>query len=89
MRKRIIGALLLISTISSSLQAKDIVDTAVEAGAFKTLVAAVQAAGLVDALKADGQITVFAPLMTRSKSFLLEPSKLCSNQKTKGSLLLS
>ena len=40
---------------------KDIVDTAVAAGSFNTLVAAVQAAGLVDALKADGPITVFAP----------------------------
>lgn len=39
----------------------DIVDTAVAAGDFKTLVAAVQAAGLVDALKADGPFTVFAP----------------------------
>ena len=40
---------------------KDIVDTAVSAGTFDTLVAAVQAAGLVDALKADGPLTVFAP----------------------------
>jgi len=39
----------------------DIVDTAVAAGSFKTLVAAVQAAGLVDALKGDGPLTVFAP----------------------------
>lgn len=42
-------------------QSKDIVDTAVAAGDFNTLVAAVQAAGLVDALKADGPLTVFAP----------------------------
>ena len=40
---------------------KDIVDTAVEAGSFETLVAAVQAAGLVDTLKGDGPFTVFAP----------------------------
>jgi transforming growth factor-beta-induced protein len=40
---------------------KDIVDTALEAGSFGTLVAAVQAAGLVEALKAEGPITVFAP----------------------------
>lgn len=40
---------------------KDIVDVAVEAGSFKTLVAAVQAAGLVEALKGDGPFTVFAP----------------------------
>ena len=40
---------------------KDIVDTAVEAGSFKTLVAAVKAAGLVDTLKGEGPFTVFAP----------------------------
>ena len=40
---------------------KDIVDTAVSAGSFKTLVAAVQAAGLVDTLKGQGPFTVFAP----------------------------
>lgn len=40
---------------------KDIVDTAVSAGSFSTLVAAVQAAGLVDTLKGDGPFTVFAP----------------------------
>jgi uncharacterized surface protein with fasciclin (FAS1) repeats len=39
----------------------DIVDTAVSAGSFQTLVAAVQAAGLVDTLKSDGPFTVFAP----------------------------
>jgi len=42
-------------------QSKDIVDTAVEAGSFGTLVAAVQAAGLVDTLKGEGPFTVFAP----------------------------
>jgi uncharacterized surface protein with fasciclin (FAS1) repeats len=40
---------------------KDIVDTAVGADGFKTLVAAVKAAGLVDTLKGDGPFTVFAP----------------------------
>ncbi len=40
---------------------KDIVDTAGAAGTFETLVAAVQAAGLVDTLKGDGPFTVFAP----------------------------
>jgi uncharacterized surface protein with fasciclin (FAS1) repeats len=39
----------------------DIVDTAVAAGTFKTLVAAVQAAGLFDTLKGAGPFTVFAP----------------------------
>ena len=41
--------------------AKDIVDTAVADGRFTTLVAAVQAAGLVDTLKSEGPFTVFAP----------------------------
>jgi uncharacterized surface protein with fasciclin (FAS1) repeats len=39
----------------------DIVDTAVGAGSFNTLVAAVQAADLVETLKSDGPFTVFAP----------------------------
>jgi transforming growth factor-beta-induced protein len=39
----------------------DIVDTAVKAGSFKTLVAAVKAAGLVETLKGKGPLTVFAP----------------------------
>ncbi len=39
----------------------DIVDTAVSAGTFETLVAAVTAAGLVDTLKGEGPFTVFAP----------------------------
>lgn len=39
----------------------DIVDVAAEAGSFKTLLAAAEAAGLVDALKGEGPITVFAP----------------------------
>ncbi|CAN5773989.1 fasciclin domain-containing protein [soil metagenome] len=40
---------------------KDIVTVAVEAGTFKTLVAAVQAAGLVEVLQGEGPFTVFAP----------------------------
>jgi uncharacterized surface protein with fasciclin (FAS1) repeats len=40
---------------------KDIVDTAVDAGKFNTLVAAVKAAGLVETLKGAGPFTVFAP----------------------------
>jgi uncharacterized surface protein with fasciclin (FAS1) repeats len=39
----------------------DIVDTAIDAGSFGTLVAAVQAAGLVETLKGEGPFTVFAP----------------------------
>jgi len=46
---------------SVSVKAQDIVYTAIAAGQFGTLVAAVQAAGLVDVLKSDGPFTVFAP----------------------------
>jgi transforming growth factor-beta-induced protein len=53
---------LLFAPLAVSAQAKaDIVDTAVGAGSFKTLVAAVQAAGLVETLKGPGPFTVFAP----------------------------
>jgi transforming growth factor-beta-induced protein len=51
----------LTSAPTSPASGKDIVDTAVGAGSFKTLVAAVQAAGLVDTLKGKGPFTVFAP----------------------------
>lgn len=57
-------ALLLTLSLSSAAFAgskKDIVDTAVAAGDFKTLAAALQAAGLVDTLKGAGPFTVFAP----------------------------
>lgn len=47
--------------IASSHTKKDIVDTAVSAGSFNTLVAAVKAAELVDTLKGEGPFTVFAP----------------------------
>ena len=47
--------------IAGSHTKKDIVDTAVGAGSFNTLVAAVQAADLVDTLKSEGPFTVFAP----------------------------
>lgn len=46
---------------SVAIKAQDIVDTAVSSGQFTTLVAAVQAAGLVDVLKGEGPFTVFAP----------------------------
>jgi uncharacterized surface protein with fasciclin (FAS1) repeats len=46
---------------AESMPDKDIVEIAASAGSFKTLVAAVQAAGLVDALKGKGPLTVFAP----------------------------
>ena len=60
----ICSALLLVLSFNSSAFAgskKDIVDTAVAAGDFKILAAALQAAGLVDTLKGTGPFTVFAP----------------------------
>src|SRR5574342_976850 len=49
------------STAAAGEPPKDVVDTAVAAGNFKTLVAAVQAADLVAQLKSPGPFTVFAP----------------------------
>jgi uncharacterized surface protein with fasciclin (FAS1) repeats len=62
--KSIIGATAIAMTlvvVSIPAKAADIVDIAVSAGQFKTLVAAVTAAGLVDTLKSKGPFTVFAP----------------------------
>ncbi len=59
--KKTLVALALTAGATFSAMAQDIVDTAVKAGNFKTLVAAVQAAGLVDTLKGPGPFTVFAP----------------------------
>ena len=55
----VVAAPLALSAVGA--KAADIVDTAVSAGQFQTLVAAVKAAGLVDTLKGDGPYTVFAP----------------------------
>ncbi len=59
MKKLIIAVALGASALA--VQAKDIVDTAVAAGTFKTLATALQAAGLVETLKGKGPFTVFAP----------------------------
>lgn len=58
--KKILAATL-VTVAAFSVQAKDIVDTAVSAGTFKTLATALTAAGLVDTLKGPGPFTVFAP----------------------------
>ena len=62
MKKIFVAALatLALSTVAMAAE-KDIVDTAIAAGSFKTLVTAVKAAGLVDTLKGPGPFTVFAP----------------------------
>ena len=60
----ILAALVLtavLSRASAADQTKDIVDTAVAAGSFKTLAKALEAAGLVNTLKGAGPFTVFAP----------------------------
>ena len=63
LRNFAVAAAIAVSGLAMSVQAyaADVVDTAVAAGNFKTLVAAVQAAGLVDTLKGAGPFTVFAP----------------------------
>ena len=60
MKKAFLATFLLLTSASFSFAA-DIVDTAVAAGSFKTLVSLVKAAGLVDTLKSAGPFTVFAP----------------------------
>ena len=64
-RSLMVAAVALVALGIGGMQAraaeKDIVDTAVAAGQFKTLASALQAAGLVDTLKGDGPFTVFAP----------------------------
>src|SRR5215213_11494750 len=60
---QLLAGLAIAGAIGGSLhaQGKDIVDTAVAAGQFKTLAAALKAAGLIDTLKGAGPFTVFAP----------------------------
>ncbi len=60
MKKTLIATVLALGA-AFSVQAKDIVDTAVAAGSFKTLATALTAAGLIDTLKGAGPFTVFAP----------------------------
>jgi uncharacterized surface protein with fasciclin (FAS1) repeats len=60
MKKTLIAAVLALGA-ALTVQAKDIVETAVAAGSFKTLATALSAAGLVDTLKGKGPFTVFAP----------------------------
>jgi uncharacterized surface protein with fasciclin (FAS1) repeats len=59
-KKALIASLITLGAMTSA-YAKDIVDTAVAAGNFKTLATALTAAGLVDTLKGPGPFTVFAP----------------------------
>lgn len=56
-----LSAILMVAAIPARVQEKDIVDTAVAAGSFKTLVKLVKDAGLVETLKSAGPFTVLAP----------------------------
>jgi uncharacterized surface protein with fasciclin (FAS1) repeats len=60
---RTLAAAAIALTIASGTEAqqKDIVDTVADAGSFKTLIAAVRAAGLESVLRGEGPFTVFAP----------------------------
>lgn len=60
-RHRALGDQLPLKLSQGSEDAKDLVDTAVAAGSFKTLATALQTAGLIDTLKGKGPFTVFAP----------------------------
>ena len=60
MKKTLIASVLAFGMVLSA-HAKDIVETAVGAGNFKTLATALTAAGLIDTLKGKGPFTVFAP----------------------------
>ena len=60
MKKALLATVLSLG-LAVSAQAKDIVDTAVAAGTFKTLATALTTAGLIDTLKGKGPFTVFAP----------------------------
>ncbi len=66
LRALLLGVAVVLTTACATADNKskaptDIVDTAIAAGSFQTLVTAVKAAGLVDTLKGDGPFTVFAP----------------------------
>jgi len=74
--------------VASRAQSKDIVETAVAAGSFKTLAKALEAAGLVETLKGAGPFTVFAPtdeafakLPARTLEELLKPANKAKLQR--------
>lgn len=61
MRRFLLSTVMATGLAAGTANAADIVDTAIEAGAFTTLVSAVEAAGLVETLRGEGPFTVFAP----------------------------
>lgn len=84
-------AFLILSSYLLGAPKKDVVDTAIEAGNFSTLVAAVRKADLVGTLKGDGPFTVFAPTDEAFKKFWPETLKnlLKPENKDKLQLLLT
>jgi uncharacterized surface protein with fasciclin (FAS1) repeats len=84
----IISSLLFFASFLKGAPKKDIVDTAIEAGNFKTLVTAVQKAGLVETLKGDGPFTVFAPTDEAFKRFWPETLKNLLKPENKENLQL-
>jgi hypothetical protein len=72
------AALAMVAGVAMAEETKpaDIVDTAVAAGKFKTLVTAVKEAGLVETLKGKGPFTVFAPPTRRSPRCRKSPAAL-------------
>jgi len=83
----LVTALALLICTASFAQAadKDVVDTAVAAGQFNTLAAALKAADLVETLKGPGPFTVFAPRTKHLPSCRRVRLKTCSSLKTRRS----
>lgn len=88
----IVGAMLMLSVVPALAQDADIVDIAVADGRFTTLVAAVDAAGLVDTLKSEGPFTVFAPtddaFAAAFEALGIAPADLLADTETLTSILL-
>ena len=78
-----LAMMLSVTTNVFAAEKKDIVDTAVAAGDFKTLATALQAAGLVDTLKGPARSPFSRPPTKLSPICRRAPSKNCSNPKTR------
>ena len=74
-----------VAPTTAAAQTKDIVDTAVAAGSFKTLAKALAAADLVTTLKGAGPFTVFAPTDEAFAKLPAARSRCCSSPRTRQS----
>lgn len=79
----LLSSILAVAAPADNGGAKDIVDTAVAAGSFKTLVTALEAADLVGTLKGAGPFTFLLPPTKRSRSCRPARWPTCSNPRTK------